>query len=140
MLPQYGRRKTNIIITLIVLLAGLYAGICLSLPAKPGYSYAEWKRDYDSVYRPMMTKNTFKDPLWWRKHVNQYTLRTVLTVETILLMVLMYCLYFAGNYIHGKEFGTARFEDPRKVSRKLRCRHPEGHIYSEKVKRRWLPF
>lgn len=139
MLPQY-RTKTNLIITVIVLLAGLYAGICLSLPAKPGYSYVEWKRDYDTIYSPMIKENTLRHPLWWRSHVNEYTVQTIMFVETILLIVLMYSLYFAGNYIHGKEFGTAKYANPYMVRKMLRCRHPKEHIYEEKIERRWLPF
>lgn len=140
MQPQYDRRKYNIIMTVIVMLIGLYAGICLSLPAKPGYSYVEWKRDYDTIYRPMMKKNAITHPLWWKRYVNEYTVRSVVYVETVLIMVLMYCLYFTGNYIHGKEFGTAKYADPVRVSKMLRCKNPKDYIYREKVKRRWKLF
>lgn len=143
MQPQYNRTKTNIIMTVILFIAGLWIGMFLSLPAQKGYTYIEWQKDLEEIYKPMLKENIYgiTNPLWWKPYVNEYTARFIVITEMLIMAVLTYCIYFAGNYIHGKEFGTAKYENPFKVSAALRSKNtPEEKIYKEKIKRRWLLF
>ncbi|MBQ4530170.1 MAG: hypothetical protein IJA36_06110 [Lachnospiraceae bacterium] len=138
MQPRFKDKKMYTIMIIAVLLFGLWMGIYLSLPAKSGYSYAQWRTELNEVYKPMLKNNWYglKNPLWWKAYTNEYTATFVVAIEAFLGCFLLYILYFAGNYIHGKEFGTAKFANPKEVNKILRDNgEQKDKLYIEKIKR-----
>lgn len=141
MQPRFKDTKVYAAMIITVLLLGLWLGMFLSLPAKKGYNYSQWHAELEEIYIPMLKRNWYgiKNPLWWKEYTNDYTMRFVLGIEGITVCVVLYILYFAGNYIHGKEFGTAKFANPYKVNKALRDKDaPREKLHVEKIRRRWF--
>lgn len=143
MQPNFKDKKVYAAIIIIMLVFGVWLGILLSLPAKKGYTIIQWQTELKAVYMPMLKSNWYglKNPLWWKKYMNEYTMRFIFGIESLIACVLLYLLYFAGNYIHDKECGTAKFADPYKVNEALRDKDtPPDKLHIEIIKRRWFPF
>lgn len=58
----------------------------------------------------------------FRNYVNGYTLKAVLFAELFYAVLMLMYYTSQRNYMHGKEYGTARFADPKVVNDRIRDR------------------
>lgn len=96
----------------------------------------------DSVYLPLLKESWFgfKHPFWWSPYINQYTSTAVVLAGFGGAMGILLFISYQRNYIAGKEFGTARYADPKAVSRQL-MDHTKTNLWRETiVVRHWYSF
>ena len=111
----------------------------LSLAANPGYDFMTWRNELTDKYIPLLKANLYglKNPLWFKPYINSYTMRFVVSAEIVTVIFIIYIVYFMGDYIHKKEFGTSKWANPVDVCNELRDKHPpKNKIYIETVIRR----
>ena len=142
MQPKHKNTVLKIIGITLAILFSLWLGLFLSLPAKPGYILADWMREMDSVYLPLLKESWFgfKNPFWWSPYMNQYTSTAVVLAGFGGAMGILLFISYQKNYIAGKEFGTARYADPKAVSRQL-MDQTKTNLWKESiVVRHWYSF
>lgn len=140
--PKHRNTALKITGISLVLLFSLWLGLFLSLPAKPGYILADWMREMDSVYLPLLEEYWFgfRNPFWWTPYINEYTSTAVMLAGFGGAMGILLFISYQKNYIAGKEFGTARYADPKAVSRKLMDTKKEK-LWRETISvRHWYSF
>ncbi len=96
----------------------------------------------DSVYLPLLKESWFgfKHPFWWSPYINQYTGTAVVLAGFGGAMGILLFISYQKNYIAGKEFGTARYADPKTVSRQL-MDYTKEKIWRETIAvRHWCSF
>lgn len=106
---EYGLRKINWGIALLALLLSLAAGYYLSAGMEKGFLVYDWL--------DKMQNTVFKEP--FRNYWNAYSLPCMLAAFFCYLSAGLYYLATAKNYMRGKEFGTARFAEAKKLNREL---------------------
>lgn len=106
---EYGLRKINWGIALVALLLSLAAGYYLAAGMEPNFLVYDWLSK--------MQNTVFREP--FRNYWNAYSLPCMLIAFFCYLFAGLYYLATARNYMRGKEFGTARFAEARKLSKEL---------------------
>lgn len=139
MQPRFYEKKQRIIFCALLIIFAAWGGMFLSLAAKPGYDYMHWRSDLTDIYVPLLKENLYglKNPLWFKQYINGYTMRFIFLTETVTVISILYVIYFQGDYIHKKEFGTSKWANPYAVCKALRDKNvSENKIYKETVIRR----
>lgn len=143
MQPDFKSKKIMLVMKVILMLLSVWGGMFCSLGAKPGYFFPDWNREMRQVYLPLLKEYYygFKNPFWWISYTNAYTARGILIGFLLGGFFLLYIYTMEGNFIHGKENGTAKYANPYKVNQVLRDKEtPADKLHIEKVKRRWFLF
>ena len=118
-----------------------WAGMFLSLPCQKGYDFNKWYRDLNAIYLPILRNNWygFKNPIWWLKYINEFTLKGCIFAEMVAIIVTMMLIANDRQYITGREYGTARFATPAEICKRLKSKKtPEKYIYKEILNKKRL--
>lgn len=94
-----------VIFGIIVIIAGYYvAGACY-----PGANIFLWYVNFkDNVLTHL-----------WANYYNDYTLIVIGIFLAIYAVFVLYYIVGQGNFMHGKEMGTAKFADPKDINKKF---------------------
>lgn len=128
---EYGFRKINWWLAVIILLTVLAAGYYLAAGMEPGFLIYDWL--------DKMQKVVLKEPL--QNYWNVYSLPCMIFAFICYLIIGLYYLASAKNYMRGREYGTARFIDASRLNKELA--NLSEDVWDEKnivlrVERRWL--
>lgn len=141
MYPNFKNKKATFLFRLVVMLVCVWAGMFLSLPAKRGYLLADWMKDMQNIYIPLLKENLYgiRNPIWWKDYVNEYTGKTVLMAIVAGILILLHEATSHRNYIAGKEFGNAEYKNPKEVNKELSNKNPPAEkIHREVITvRKW---
>lgn len=106
---KYGFRKTNKVLLLVGLIVFGAAGYYIAAAMEPDTLIYDWmERFWSDVIRHPFSN-------YW----NQYSAACIGIAVLIYVMLCLYYLSNAKNYMRGKEFGTAKFMDAKELNREL---------------------
>lgn len=110
------KKKFPIGMVMIGAMLAVIVGYYAAAAAFPGCTLFTW---YDNLVLVM------EEP--FQNYINEYTLKLILAALFIYIILLM--MYFTGqkNYMPGKEMGTAKFADIKRVNRRLADRNKDIH-------------
>ena len=102
-------RRSKCIFLLFILGPVLTAGYYASAGMEPGYLIYDWADKMQNV----VLKEPFEN--YW----NQYSLTCLVVAFIIYLFICMNVMTVEKNYMHGREFGTAKFIDAAVLNKQL---------------------
>ncbi|MBO5353017.1 MAG: hypothetical protein J6A77_06925 [Lachnospiraceae bacterium] len=103
------RRKRKSGVLLLLLLLSLVAGYYVSAGMEPGFLVFDWTEKMQNT----VLKAPFKN--YW----NQYSLPCMGVSFIVYLFICMNVLSVEKNYMHGKEYGTAKFMEADVLNKQL---------------------
>lgn len=106
---EYGLRMINWWLAVIILLTVLAAGYYIAAGMEPGYLVYDWLDKMQNV--------VLRNPL--HNYWNAYSAPCMITAVICYLMIGLYYLASAKNYMRGREYGTARFIAADKLNKEL---------------------
>lgn len=122
--PQLKKRNTNHALCFCTLAFFLYMGYSI------GLLYGQ-EITLDNVFDRLQAAMLQPFPL----RITPYTGKTLLILFAVWLIGYLYYLSSLRNYMHGMEYGTARFADPSELNRELQDKEPHNNkILSENVR------
>lgn len=141
MYPDFRNKKIMLIFKVLLMLIATWGGMFCSLGAGKGYIITDWLAEMQQKYIPLLKENYYglKNPFWWQPYLNEYTAKGIVIGLFIGCFILIYIYAMSGNYIHGREFGGAKYANPQNVNNQLSDKHtPKDKIHREMVTvRKW---
>lgn len=101
------KRQRNFL--LIIFFPVLTAGYYVSAGMEPGFLIFDWVDKMQNV--------VLQDPL--KNYWNQYSMYCIIAAFICYLFICLNVLSVEKNYMHGREFGTAKFVDAAVLNRQL---------------------
>ena len=105
MLNKKNKRRNMLIFSIPAMLIGYY----ISAGMEPGFLIYDWMDKMQTVILPDPFKN------YW----NQYSLLCIIAALIIYILIYLKESSKDKNYMHGREFGTARFAKAEELNKEL---------------------
>lgn len=130
------KSKFVLIFYLFIMLAIGYFSMLASLAAGKGKVFATWYEDFNTRILPVFKQSGYgiTAPLWFRPYLNEYTGKFIVYGLLIASLIILMFWLDRRNYIAGKEFGTARYANPRALTKILASPDNEENLHTELLK------